>query len=292
MAQNRVDLVNIFQAVTQTLAQNQQALDQADEYNHDHGTNMVQTFQTITNSLQQKQEKSDSSALSYAAKNLSKNTSSSSGQLYAKGLTQAAAKFKGKSVDTKGALDLLQTLIGGGQISSQSTQSTGGDILGTLLGQMTGGGQSQTSSTSGPSGDLLGTLLGQVIGSGPSQTTASSGSDGDLLGTLLGQATGAESVSPSATTQQGGDVLSTLLGELTGSQTSSAASGSRLDLGDLVNAGVSFMQAKQQGGSTTQALIQAFMTASGMGSSTHRTQSTGLAINSFLQALGASQKSQ
>jgi len=52
MPQNRVDLINIFKTVTQTLAQNQQALDQADEYNHDHDTNMVQTFQTITNSLQ------------------------------------------------------------------------------------------------------------------------------------------------------------------------------------------------------------------------------------------------
>jgi hypothetical protein len=51
------------------------------------------------------------------------------------------------------------------------------------------------------------------------------------------------------------------------------------------------MQAKQQGGSTAQALIQAFMTASGMGSSTHRTQSTQLVINSFLQALGSSRKS-
>ena len=96
MAQNRVDLVDIFQTVTQSLAQNQPALDQADEYNHDHGTNMVQTFQTITNSLQQKQAKSASTALTYAAKNLTKNTTSGSGKLYAQGLTQAASKFKGK----------------------------------------------------------------------------------------------------------------------------------------------------------------------------------------------------
>jgi len=101
MPQNRVDLVNIFKTVTQTLAQNQQSLDQADEYNHDHGTNMVQTFQTITSSLQQKQGKSDSTALTYAAKKLTKTTTSGSGQLYAQGLSQAAAKFKGKKVDSK-----------------------------------------------------------------------------------------------------------------------------------------------------------------------------------------------
>ena len=261
MPHNRVDLANIFQSVTQSLSQNQQALDQADEYNHDHGTNMVQTFQTITKSLQQKQGKSDSSALSYAAKKLATNTTSGSGKLYAQGLTQAATRFKGKKVDSKGALDLLGTLIGGGQAS----QDSGGDLLGTLLGQMTGGGQSQ-----------------------PSE---SSGSGGDLLGSLLGQVTGGEQPKPTASPQQGGDALSTLLGGLTGSQSSSSGSGSGLDLGDLVNAGMSFMQAKQQGGSTAQALIQAFMGASGMGNRTERTHSTQLVVNSFLQALASSQKS-
>jgi hypothetical protein len=291
MPQNRVDLVNIFQSVTQTLAHNQQELDHADEYNHDHGTNMVQTFKTITNSLQQKQGKSDSSALSYAAKKLAKNTTSGSGKLYAQGLTQAATKFKGKSVDSKGALDLLQTLIGGGQTSPQSTQSTGGDLLGTLLGQMTGGGQSQPSGTNQPGGDMLTSLLGQVTEGGQSQPTQTSGSGGDLLGTLLGQMTGGEQPQSSATSQQGGDMLSSLLGGLTGNQPASSGSGGGLDLGDLVNAGMSFMQAKQQGGSTAQALIQAFMSVSGMGKSADRTQSTQLVVNSFLQAIASSQKS-
>jgi len=264
MPQNRIDLVNIFQAVTQTLAQNQQSLDQADEYNHDHGTNMVQTFQTITNSLQQKQGKSDSSALTYAAKKLATNTTSGSGQLYAQGLSQAAAKFKGKTVDSKGALDLLQTLIGGGQAPQQGAQSGSGDVLGALLGQLTGGEQSQ------PSG--------------------STGSGSDMLGSLLGQVTGGEQPKPSGTPQAGGDILSSLLGWLTGNQASSSGSGGGLDLGDLLNAGMSFMQAKQQGGSTAQALIQAFMSASGMGNSADRTQSTSLVINSFLQALASSGK--
>jgi len=264
MPQNRVDLVDIFKTVTQALAQNQQTLDQADEYNHDHGTNMVQTFQTITNSLQQKQGKSDSTALAYAAKKLAKNTTSGSGQLYAQGLSQAASKFKGKSVDSKGALDLLQTLIGGGQTSQPASQSASGDMLGALLGQLTGGEQSQ------PSG--------------------ASGSGGDMLGELLGQVTGGEQPKPSGTPQAGGDMHSSLLGGLTGSQPTSSSSGGGLDLGDLLNAGMSFMQAKQQGGSTAQALIQAFMSASGMGNSTDRTQSTSLVVNSFLQALTTSGK--
>jgi len=290
MPQNRVDLINIFKTVTQTLAQNQQALDQADEYNHDHGTNMVQTFQTITNSLQQKQGKSDSSALAYAAKNLAKNTTSGSGQLYAQGLTQAAAKFKGKKVDSKGALDLLQTLIGGGQTSQQASQSGSSDMMGALLGQLTGGAQSQPSGASGAGGDMLGTLLGQLASGEQSQPSGAAGSGSDMLGALLGQVTGGEQPKPSATPQAGGDMLSTLLGGLTENQPSGSSSGDRLDLGDLLNAGMSYMQAKQQGGSTAQALIQAFMAASSMGNSADRTQSTSLVVNSFLQTLATSQK--
>jgi hypothetical protein len=265
MSQNRVDLVNIFQSVTKTLTQNQPSLDQADEYNHDHGTNMVQTFQTITNSLQQNQGKSDGTSLSNAAKNLSKTTTSGSGKLYAQGLSQAATKFSGKSVDSKGALDLLQTLIGGGQTSPQTPQSS--------------------------SGDILGTLLGEISGSGQSQPTQASGSSGDILGSLLGQMTGEEQSKPTVPSQSGGNEISTLLGELTGSQPASSGSGGGLDLGDLLNAGVNYMEAKQQGGSTMQALTQAVMAASGMGDSTHRTQSTSLVVNSFLQALASSQKS-
>jgi len=263
MPQNRVELASLFQAVTQTLAQNQQALNQADEINKNHGTNMVQTFQTITRSLQAKQGKSDSTALDYAAKQLAKNSTSGSGQLYAQGLAQAANQFKGKQVDSKGAMQLLQTLIGGGQSGQQAQPSAGGDLLGSLLGGITGGEQPQQQASQ-PGGDLLGALLGGMAGGEQPQQQASQ-PGGDMLGGLLGGLTG--SGSTSSGTQQGG-----------------------LDLGDLLNAGMSFMQAKQSGGSTMQALVQAFAAASGMGGSVHRTQSTELVVSSFLQALGGLSK--
>jgi DAK2 domain len=267
MAQKRVDLVNIFQSVTQTLAQNQQLLDRDDEYNHNHGSNMVETFQTITNLLQQKKGKSDGVALAHAAEKLAKNTTSGSGKLYAQGLTQAAAKFKGKKVDSKGALDLLQTLISGGQPAPQATQPGAEDMLGSLMGQFMGGTQPQAS--------------------------VSSQAGGDMLGSLLGQMTGAAQPPDAGPAQAGGDMLSALLGGVTSNQpTSENSAAGGFDLRDLINAGMSYMQAKQQGGNTTQALMQAFMAASGMGSAAHRTESTSLVINSFLQALAASGKEQ
>ncbi|PKO06286.1 MAG: hypothetical protein CVU41_07590 [Chloroflexi bacterium HGW-Chloroflexi-3] len=58
-----------------------------------------------------------------------------------------------------------------------------------------------------------------------------------------------------------------------------------LDVGDLVTAGMAYFQAKQQGKIGMNALIDAFVAASGMGSSPHRQQSTPLVANTFMQAL-------
>lgn len=184
MSAQRVDLADVFRSVTQTLQDNQQALDQSDSYNHDHGTNMVQTFQTITNALEKKQGASDSAALSYAARMVARNSTSSSSQLYAQNLNRAAQQFRRKAVDEQGAMQLLQTLIGATQQAQppqqaayQSPQSgQGGDLLGALLGGMMGGGASapSTSSSAPASDDMLGMLLGGLTG-GSSQKPTQSG---------------------------------------------------------------------------------------------------------------------
>ena len=90
-----------------------------------------------------------------------------------------------------------------------------------------------------------------------------------------------------ASASQGGDLLSSLLGGMTGGSGSGSGLQDGLDLGDLLTVGMAFMQYKQQGKSTLEALVQAFMQMSGMGDSKDRTQSTQLVVSSFLQALGA-----
>lgn len=286
MAKSSVDLAGLFGSVTQALAQNQQNLNQADQYNSNHGDNMVRTFETITGALQQKKGSSASTALAYAAKQLSKNTASGSGKLYAEHLDQAAAKFKGKQVDQRGALDLLQTLIGaqgaqGGQ--SSAAQGGSGDLLGALLGGM-GGGQTQAPAQGGAD-DMLGALLGGMSG-GQSQAPAQGGMD-DLLGALMG---GGQAQSQPASQGGAGDLLGALLGGSQSQTTSQGGGQSGLDLGDLLNAAMAFMQAKQSGGNTMTALVQAFMAASGMGRSAERQQSTQIVVNSFLQALSQGAK--
>jgi DAK2 domain len=270
MANNTALLANIFQSVSKTLVDNQQALNQADEQNHDHGTNMVQTFQTITRSLEKKQGSPESDALAFAAQQLSKQTTSGSGKLYAQNLLNAAGQLKGQTINAQTGMQLLQTLLGSGQAQQQqSAQAGGGDILGSLLGGLAGGGPTQQAKEQAqPAG-------------------------GDLLGSLLEELTGGGSTQPQQQSSQpaGGDVLGSLLGGLTGagqsqSNMNSGTANSGLDVGDLLNAGMAFMQAKQSGGSTASALIQAFVAGSGMGNSNHRTQSTQLVASSFLQALG------
>lgn len=279
MTNSGVDLVSLFQTVTQTLAQNQQGLNQADVYNQDHGTNMVQTFQTITEALQEKSGSADSTAMAYAAKKLEASTRSSSGHLYAQGLNQAAAQFKGKKVDAQGAMQLLQTLIAGGQVSPkpqtpapqpQAPAAGGDDMLGQLLGGLMGGQTAQAPQPQAPAagGDEL---LGQ------------------LLGGLMGGQT-AQAPQPQAPAAGGADMLGALLGGLTGSSGTQSNAQDGLDMGDLLNAGMAYMAAKQQGGSNAQALLQAFLAGSGMGTAPHRQQSTQLVIGSFLQALSGMAK--
>jgi hypothetical protein len=273
MANNSALLANIFQAVTNTLVNNQQALDQADEHNHDHGTNMVKTFQTITSSIEKKKNSPGSDALAYAAKQVSKQATSGSGQLYAQGLANAATQLKGQTINPQSAIQLLQNLISGGQSAQpQTTQSGSGDLLGSLLGGLTGGGQTQQQAQPSQSGggDLLGSLLGGLTGGGQTQqqSQASQSGGGDLLGSLLGGLTGG-----------GNSQANTSSGQ--------ASTGGGLDMGDLLNAGMAFMQAKQSGNSTAGALLQAVLAGSGMGNTNHRQQSTQLVASSFLQALGS-----
>ena len=263
---DNIDLSTIFQTVTKELVKNQQSLNQADGYNQDHGDNMVRTFRTITRSIntKKKQGGSDSAALAYAAKRLSKSGTGQSAQLYTQGLTRAAAQLEGKQIDRRSGMQLLQTLIGGGQAASQTSQSSqGGDLVSSLLGGMMGSSQSQESSPA-QGGDLLSSLLGGMMGGSEPQTQqAGAAQGGGLLGSLLGGLSGATGSGSGAGLQDG------------------------LDIGDLLSVGMAFMQYKQQGKNTLEALVAAFMQMSGMGGSKDRTQSTELVVSSFLQALGS-----
>ncbi|HEX5807483.1 MAG TPA: hypothetical protein VFY25_02370, partial [Anaerolineales bacterium] len=58
-----------------------------------------------------------------------------------------------------------------------------------------------------------------------------------------------------------------------------------IDMGDLLNAGMSFMNAKQQGQDNMQAALTVLMSAGPMGQKPHRQQSGQLVANALLQAI-------
>ncbi len=119
-------------------------------------------------------------------------------------------------------------------------------------------------------------LIQSLLGGGQQSAPSASQTGGDLLGSLLG---GGQATSP------GGDLLGSLLG---GDQPAPQAGGQQpdgIDLGDLLNAGMTFMNAKQQGQGNLQAGLAALMAAGPMGQKPHRQQSGQLVANALLQAI-------
>ncbi len=259
-AERGLDLSSLFGVAAQALAANQSGLNQADTENQNHGDNMVQAFNMITQSLAG-QSGTPSQQLNHASQVLAQNAQSGSAHVYSQGLAQAAQQMQGQSAVTpNNAGMLIQALLGG----SEANQSGGADMLTSLL---TGGQGGQQAGGA----DMLASLLG---GAQQQQQPAQPGG-ADLLGSLLG---GGQ--------QQGGagDLLGSLLG---GGQPQGAQQqqNNGLDLGDVLNAGMAFMNAKQQGQGNLQAALSAIMATGPMGQRPYRQQSGQLVANALLQAV-------
>ncbi|MCC6147018.1 MAG: hypothetical protein IT308_05570 [Anaerolineaceae bacterium] len=212
MAEN-VDLAKIFQAVTKNLTQNQESLNQADGYNHDHGDNVVQVFNLITKAMKAKKGADVSAQLAYAGDYLGKNNQSGSGKAYALGLAQAASQFQGQTLTPENAMGLVGALLGGGQASAAESSSS-------------------------PAGDLLGALLG----GGQAQKEPQGGMDSSQL----------------------------------------------LAMG--LNIGMNFLEARQQGRSNMEALVQSVVAGSQMGQTPHRAQSANIIASTLMTMLTSGSK--
>jgi len=123
------------------------------------------------------------------------------------------------------------------------------------------------------------TLIQSLLGGGqaPQPQQQSSGMGG-VLGSLLG---GGQQQS-----QQGGGiggVLGSLLGGGQQSQQGQQGQGG-LDLGDLLQAGMAFMNTKQRGGGNLEAIVNAVVASSAMGGG-YRQQSSNLVASTMMQAI-------
>jgi hypothetical protein len=127
----------------------------------------------------------------------------------------------------------------------------------TLIQALLGGGQAPASQPQAGLGNLLGSLA--EAGGAPAQQSKTG--TGDLLGMLLG------------------------VSNTTPAQTQNQQADAGIDVGDLLNAGMAFMNTKSQGGNNMQAIVNALVSSSAMGNSGHRSQSGALVVNSLLQAI-------
>jgi len=97
---------------------------------------------------------------------------------------------------------------------------------------------------------------------------------------------------PSAQQGGGADMLGSLLGSPGGQSVQSGpqAQNDGIGLGDLLNAGMAFMNAKNQGQDTLHAGLNALIAAGPLGQSSHRQQSGQVIGNALMQAISGMAK--
>ena len=299
-----IQLSSIFKEVTKVLKENCQDLNDADDYNHNHGSNMVNTFSLLQKAVKSVKDKPVAEQLEHASKTLRAQSTSGSAQLYADGLERASHEFVGKELNASTAGTLVNAMMGMGG----SSERGGGDFLSALLGNLTKPEEESAPAPEQPD-NLLGSLVGSLTGQQQAQPQAQQ-PGGDLLGSLLGGLGGQQESTPQAQ-QPGGDLLGSLLGGLTGQQQqapkpaagggiadlltslvggqsgSSQGQSNGIDAKDLISLGLAYYAAKQKGGSNLEAIMQALATASPFGKRRDQTQSGALVVNTIMQMLGS-----
>lgn len=153
MGSNSLNLISLFQTVTDALKGKQGDLNKSDDYNQNHGDNMVEIFEVITQAMQEKKGASAADQLEYASQILRGKSQSGSAKLYSSGLAQAAEQFKGMDVTPSNAITLIQSLLGGGQAPPKTTAASDNPLGSLLTGLVGGGGQQDDDGFD--AGDLL-----------------------------------------------------------------------------------------------------------------------------------------
>ena len=195
-----MDLGTIFRSVTAQLTDQQSTLNEADDYNHDHGDHMVQIFNLIQDAVSQKSEQPIPEQLSYASQMVEKEAENGSSKLYAQGLANAAKNFHGSELQPDNLGSLVKGLLNVEEEPSQIEES-----------------------------NLLGSLLSGLIG-----------------------------------------------------KKESTEDKQNVGIDELLRAGMAFYEAKQDGSSTTDALIGALLSSSPLGQSKHRSMSGSLVASTIM----------
>jgi hypothetical protein len=196
MTDSQVDLADLFAAAQRTIAAHQQEINDLDGYNGNHGDNMGQNMQLIVEALQQRRDQPPAAALEYAGQQLQSQGRGGTSQYYARGLTQAAAQFQGRSSLSQGdALSLVQSLLGAIPSQGHPQQPQAG---GSVLDQVLGMSQPQPAPQEQQGGALGGLLRSLVPVALAFFQAQQSGTDATPSAgqALMGALTGSQQVNP------------------------------------------------------------------------------------------------
>jgi hypothetical protein len=200
MAEQPIDLSQVFQIVASALAQDKDNLNRADSYNRNHGDNVVQAFQTIAMAMAEKPGAPQSAQLSHASRTLTQQRSGSA-QFYAQALAEASREADDGSLDVADALKLAQVLLGGGKPAGSDAGLD--NVLAGVMGSLAGDASRRRAGSddlvsaglaflSSPQGQqLVSGLLGSLTAGDQKQPAPHRAESGALIAGTLMQAIGA-----------------------------------------------------------------------------------------------------
>lgn len=224
------DLAQLFSAALQGLTAEREELNALDGFNGNHGDNMVQNLQVVTEALAARSGSAPADALRYAAQVLQVQGKGGTSQYYSQGLGRAARELEGHAALEQGdVMTLIQSLLGAVPAEGHPQQGQAAPSVLDMVLNMAGAQAAPPRAASAPQ---------------PTPTA---------LGSLLDLARGVITRPPSqvASPQP--------------AQPPATPQADKLDMGDvlerLLPAGLAFLQAKQAGADTSQAMQQALIEA-------------------------------
>lgn len=243
--QESIDLVSLFEAAAKALAAQKDEINALDGYNGNHGDNMVENVRVITEAVREHEADAPDEALRFASAKLREQGHGGTSPYYSRGLNQAADQLSGKTkLNAADGISLIQSLLGA--IPAQGypePEETTPSVLDLVMGMATGATQAQATPSQQPqqqSGGGLMDMLAGMAGMGAAQPQAQAPQAGGLLDMLTGMAGSAQAQPQSAQSEQQGLGMDDVLAR-------------------LLPAGMAYVQAKQAGADSAQAVQAALI---------------------------------
>jgi hypothetical protein len=192
-----IDLARLFQTVSERLAEQREALNQADPANRDHGDHMVAIFQAAARAAVEKDSDLVGS-MEYAAELLRQQPDNGSAQVYARGLSQLAEQFRQRQIGLNELLAYLRSVLFKGNAAEKAGDGKpprSGEILKALLAGLAGWERAEAPQPgAAPAETGKGLDMGYLFGMGMSYLQAKQ-KGGDRLDILVETAVSASPLS-------------------------------------------------------------------------------------------------